>query len=119
MVTGVVTGDFAQIISDWGRTVSYSIVTKTTDSMSGNETDTYATASNQSVIFFLNETRYVWDKEGLLAVGDAYIIAPITLGIKRYDKFTIDSQEYFIENTIRRNITGIDMADYAICFKTG
>lgn len=116
---GVVVGDFNQILADMGRTVSYSVVTRTTDAMTGSETTTFAVAANQTVIFFLEENRYIWDKEGLLEVGDAYIIAPTTLGIKRYDQFTVDSNTYYIENVIRRHVTTVSMADYAVCFKVG
>lgn len=115
--TGVVVGDFTQIIGDYGRTVSYKVVTKTTDAITGTETSTFAAASDQTVIFFLEETRYIWDKEGLLQVGDAYIIAPTTSGIKRYDQFTIDSQTYYIENVTKRHVLGTAMCDYATCFK--
>ena len=114
---GVVVGDFTQILSDMGRSVQYSVVTKTTDALTGSETTTFAGASAQTVIFFLEENRYIWDKEGLLQVGDAYIIAPTSLGIKRYDQFTVDSQTYYVENTIRRLVLGTTMADFAVCFK--
>ena len=115
--SGISTDDFSQIIADFGRTVSYKVVTKTKDPMTGEETSTFAAAGNQTVIFFLEDQRYVWDKEGLLAVGDAYVIAPTTLGIKRYDKFTIDGQGYYIEKVVRRTVLTTSMQDYGTCFK--
>lgn len=114
---GVRTDDFAQIFSDMKRSVSYKVVTKTTDPMTGAEITTFVSASSVDLIFFLEENRYIWDKEGLLSVGDAYIIAPITTGIKRYDQFTIAGVTYFIENTIRRTILNTPMMDFATCFK--
>lgn len=115
-MTGVSTNDFTQIMSDFARTVSYEVVTKTTD-FSGSETTSFATAANQSLIFFLQDNRFVFDKEGLLEVGDAYIIAPIALGIKRYDRITVDGDKYFIENVTRRVIAGVTIMDYAVLFK--
>lgn len=115
--TGISTDDFTQILADYGRTISYKVVTKTTDGMTGDETSTFAAASNQTVVFFLEENRYIWDKDGLLQVGDAYIIAPTSIGIKRYDQFTIDSQTFYIENVTRRTVLTTAMADYAVCFK--
>lgn len=114
---GVSINDFAQILSDYGRTVSYSVVTKTNDPITGSETTTFATASDQTVIFFLEENRYLWDKDGLLEVGDAYIIAPLTLAIKRYDQFTIDGQAFYIENVTKRAVLKTAMMYYGVCFR--
>lgn len=114
---GVVADDFTQILSDFGRSVTYQVVTRTQDAMTGEETTTFATGSSQTVIFFLQENRYIWDKEGLLSVGDAYIIAPTSLGIKRYDRVTVDGVVYFIENTIRRLVLQTTMQDYGVMFK--
>lgn len=115
--TGVAVDDFNQIAADFNRTVSYQVVTRTQDPITGDETTTFANASNKSVIFFLTQNKYVFDKSGLLQVGDAYIIAPTTMGIARYDRFTVDGQTYFIENTTRRTVAGVAMMDYATCFK--
>jgi len=114
--TGIVADDFSQILSDMGRVVSYQVVTKTTDGMSGTESSSYGTASDKTVVFFREDTRYIWDKEGLLQVGDAYIIAPTSIGVKRGDEFTIDSIKYFIESVIRRHVTSVSMQDFCTCF---
>jgi hypothetical protein len=84
--------------------------------MSGDETSTFASASDVDVIFFKEDCRYIFDKEGLLQVGDAYIIAPTTQGIKRYDQFSIAGETYYIQNIIRRYVLGTLMSDYATCF---
>ena len=116
--TGISVDDFEVVIlGDMGRTVSYSVVTKTIDPMTGSEITTYAAASDKTVIFFLEKNKWQWDKEGLLEVGDAYIIAPTSYGIKRYDKFTIDGNSYYIDNVTRRHITTITMQDFGVCFK--
>jgi hypothetical protein len=114
---GVSVSDFNYILSDMGRTISYKKCTRTTDIMTGSETTTFATASNVTVIFFLEENKFIWDKEGLLSVGDAYIIAPTTVGIGRYDQFTIDADTYYIETVITRYVLTTLMLDYAVCFK--
>lgn len=114
---GVAVDDFNQILSDFGRVVSYKVVTRTQDGMTGSETTSFAAASNVTLIFFLEDNRYVWDKEGLLEVGDAYIIAPTTTGIKRYDQLTVDGETYYIETVVRRTVLSTAMADYAVLFK--
>ena len=113
---GISTNDFAQILADFTRTISYEVVTITTDGM-GNETTTFATASNVGLIFFLEENRYLFNMEGLVQVGDAYILAPITTGIKRYDRITISGESFYIENIIHRYVTNVAMLDLGICFK--
>ena len=115
--TGVTTNDFTQIATDFNRVVSYSVVTKTTDPLTGTELSSYATAGNVSLVFFLEENRYIFDKEGLLEVGDAYVMAPTTTGIKRYDRFTVDGDQYYIETIVRRTVAGVAMMDYGVCFK--
>ena len=115
MTGGVSTNDFSQILADFTRTVSYKVVTKTTDGL-GSETSSFGSAANQGVVFFKEDTRYLFDKDGLLQVGDAYIMAATSVGIKRYDQFTVDGFTYYIENVIRRYIAGVAMMDYAVCF---
>jgi hypothetical protein len=114
--TGVSSSDFAQILSDFSRTLSYQVVTKTTDG-TGNETDTFATASNVSAVFFLEENRFIFDKQGLVEVGDAYILCATTVGIKRYDRFTISGEAFYIQNVIHRFVLGTAMLDLGVCFK--
>jgi hypothetical protein len=113
--TGISNKDFTQILSDFSRIVSYKVNSKSVDSM-GNETDSFATATDYSVVFFKEDCRYLFDKEGLIQVGDAYIMAPTTLGIKRYDQFSIDGNTYYIQNVIRRYVLSTAMFDYANCF---
>jgi len=116
MSSGVSTNDFSQILNDFKRTISYEVVTITQDGM-GNETTTFATASNVSLIFFLEENRYLFNMEGLVQVGDAYILAPTTTGIKRYDRITIGGESFYVENVIHRYVLNTAMLDLGILFK--
>jgi hypothetical protein len=115
--TGVSSDDFAQILEDFKRTLTYYVSTKTTDSLTGDETETFATAVELEAIFFLNENRWLFDKEGLTEVGDAYIMVVPSVGIKRYDKFTVDNKTYYIQNIIQRYVVGVQMVDYGVCFE--
>lgn len=113
---GVSTNDFQQIFNDFNRSVSYSVVTKTTDPMTGAETSTFASASAVSVIYFKEDCRWMFDKQGLIQLADSYILAPLSVGIKRYDKFTIDGLTYYIEEVISRYVLGTQMLDFGRCF---
>lgn len=112
---GITIADFQQVMDDLQRTISYQVSSKTTDGM-GNETTTFAAASNLLMVFYKNDTRYKFDKEGLTQIGDAYVMAPLTAGIKRYDRLTIDSNVYYIESVVRRYIGDVAMFDYGVLF---
>lgn len=117
MADGVSITDFAEILTDFGRTISLQRVTKTNDPLTGEETSSYASASNVTVIFFLEEQRWQWDKEGLVELGDAYVIATKATALNRYDKFTVDGDTYIIEKIIPRYILTTSMHDFCVCYK--
>lgn len=114
----VTPNDFSQIFNDFKRTTSYEVVTISDDGM-GNETNDYAAATNVDLIFFKEELRYMFDTQGLLEVGDAYVLVPVSTGIKRYDKFTIGGEKYIIEKVIHRYVLQTAMLDFGVCFKSG
>lgn len=117
MAQGVSTADFTQIMNDLKRSVSYQVATKTLDSFNADETDSYASAVAKDVVFFNESLRFIFDKEGVLELGDAYIMAPTSEGIKRYDKFTIGGEGYYLKSVIKRTILQVLMFDIAVCFK--
>lgn len=86
-------GHFTQILSDLGRTVSYSAVTITEDGY-GNRETTYAAGTDKTWIFLKRNQRYLFDKEGLVELGDAYIMIPNTDSISVFDRITMDGETY-------------------------
>lgn len=114
---GVSSSDFTEIYNDMGVAVSYKVVTRTQNATTGEETTSFATATTATAIVFLEQNRYVWDKDGLLEVGDAYLIAPTTLGVKRYDQVAYNGETYYVDNVTRRTVLGVNMMDFATLFK--
>lgn len=108
--------DFAMILADMKVTLSYQSTTTTTDELSGNETNTYGEASNKDYIFFLNEKRYMFDKLGLVEVGDAYIMCRTTDTVNRYDKFSVGGRTYIVNNTYPLRVFEELSGYYAVCF---
>ena len=108
--------DFDQILSDLKRTVSYLVLTKTIDPVTGDEIMTYAAGADKSVIFFLEENRYVFDKGGLVEVGDAYIMTDTDFEPKRMDRFTIDGFTYDVKNVSKRYVSDVHMHWFAVCY---
>lgn len=117
MATGVSTADFTAIHADLKRTVTYQVVTKTLTSFNADEKTAYAAGVSKDVIFFNQDKRYIFDKEGLIELGDAYIMAPTSEGIKRFDQFSIGGEKYYVKSVIRRTILQVTMFDIGVCFK--
>lgn len=109
-------GDFNAILNDLKRTVSWYDATKTISPMNGVETVTYASAVSKEVVFFRNDNKYIFDKEGIVEVGDAYIMAPTTMNFAREDKVTIDGETYIIQKIIRRHMADVQLFDYCILY---
>lgn len=116
-MNNVSASDFAYILSDEKRTVSYKVVTKTTDPMTGSEISSYAAAANVDVVFFLQDNKFKWDPEGLVAVGDAYIMALPSVGIKKQDQFTVDGETYNVDSVKERRVMGVHMHDFGTAFR--
>ena len=118
MASGVSAGDFTAILADLQRSVMYEVLTKTVDSFTGDETTTYAAPAARNVVFFNQTKKWLFDKEGLIEGGDAYIMDVPANGIKRYDKFSIGGDTYLIRNVIVRTVVGVAMFDIGVCFLT-
>jgi len=115
--SGVSAADFNQINTEWGQTITYEAVTKTIMNITGAAENTYAAGVSKSWIFFKREKRYMWDPEGLLQLGDAYLIIPSTDTIYRYDKITVDLEVYRVEMLIPRKLLDTTIYSYAVLFK--
>jgi len=70
--------DFQEILTDFKRTISYEANSKSIDPMTGSEVDTFALPFDIDVIYFKEDCRYIFDKEGLTQVGDCYLMVPIS-----------------------------------------
>lgn len=116
MTSDITSDDFTAILADMTRTVSYQEVTKTVDPVTGDEILVYGTAADKGVVFFLEENRYLFDKEGLIEVGDAYIMSPLTFEPQRMDKFSIDGYTYLVKNVTKRYVTNVAMHYFAVCY---
>ena len=116
MSLGVTNEDFDQILNDLKRTVSYQEVTKTVDPQTGDEILVYGSAADKSVVFFLEENRYLFDKEGLVEVGDAYIMTDTDFEPQRMDKYSIDGFTYLVKNVTKRYVSDVHMHWFGICY---
>lgn len=108
--TGVDFGVYANMITKYGDTVTYTPITKTETNMLGNEVLTEGTSSSFTAYIVRKNAPWMFDKEGLIAGGDAQIIVPNTVTIRRDDKITWNGNTYRIKNVLNRDNIGGNVA---------
>jgi len=112
---GIAVGDFTNApLADFGVTVSWENVTKSTDPISGDETLSYAVAANKTAVFLKRAIDYEQSPEGLLEQGDAYLMAETGDGMAKDDKITYSGETYIIRKVIRRQPGGVTMFDFCV-----
>jgi len=117
MAQGVQASDFSDIIfEDWKRQVTRTPVTKITDPITGDETLSDGSTEDIYVIFLKRKTKWMFDKEGLIEGGDAYVMTLPNQTINKDDKITINSETYRVQDVIVRNTGPPDNDDmYKYC----
>ena len=104
--------DFTNIVSDTGVTVSWESVTKAISNISGDETLSYATAVNKTVVFTKRTETNAQGKSGIVDMGDTIMLVDKDYGFKKDDRITYGGHKYLIvDEPIRREINGIQLFD--------
>jgi uncharacterized protein (UPF0128 family) len=89
--------------------------------ITGSVVNTYATPATIRAIFLKREQRWSFDREGLVDLGDAYVIVKINQDLQIGDRFQIDGETYEItpesKNVIIRKIGDVEVYKYAPMFK--
>ena len=80
-----------------GRTVTHTPVTKTTSNIYGDETLTDGSAVSITAVFLKTEDKWMFDKQGKVEGGDAYLMADNGV-VSVDDKITADSETYRIDD---------------------
>lgn len=92
-----------QILTRLGRSVTHTPVTKTIHNTSGAETLSEGTPVNIAAVFLRRQARWMFDKDGLIEGGDAYVLVNTsTATITKDDLITVNSREYRVNDTIIR-----------------
>jgi len=90
-----------QIIDRLARTVTHIPVTKTTDNIYGNETLTDGSSVSISGVFLKIADKWMFDEQGKVEGGDAYLMVKDTVTISVDDKITVDSETYRIGDILK------------------
>lgn len=90
-----------------GCTVVRTPVTKTTTNSYGDEALAEGTAENINVYFTVYSDDWIFDKEGNIRGGNAYIMCKSDQTINLDDKITYGGIDYRVKNVIKRYANGI------------
>lgn len=119
-MAGITSLDFTEIWNDLKRSVTYRTMSKATSNITGTEEFTYSD-STESIVFLKRNQRFIFDREGIVELGDAYIMAPNTLAIQKGDRVVVDSETYEItpmDLTVIRKFGDTSMFVFATLRKT-
>ena len=102
-MVGITAADFTgAALADLGRTVVRNVATKTTGNISGKPVFSYGSNTDITGVFLKKTMGYKWQKEGLLADADAYLLVATTTTVTVDDKITVDAETYLVHNVIIR-----------------
>jgi hypothetical protein len=104
---GITPNDFSKnALVDLGVTVPYSSVTQVLSNLGEDETLTYASAVDKTVVFIKNNQRYEQVVGGLVDLGDARMFTPADFKPAKNDKIVYDAEEYLVDRVIARRVNG-------------
>jgi hypothetical protein len=121
MVVPTVTFDptlFEGMIDNFSKSLTYYPVTKTTDSITGQETLTAGTATTIYGHVFLKKNVYVQSQEGLVQGGDATLIVKKDVTINKNDLVVFAGVTYRIDNVTMRYLDQTEFYQAADLFIT-
>lgn len=115
--SGVLVNDFLKgPLKDWGIDVSYEAPTVTIANSTGKRTITYATAVTIRAVFKERKRRDNLTRDGLIELGDAFIMAKTTDGILQWGRITHGSKLYIIQEVHVRPDHDNPMFHFAECY---
>jgi len=111
-------GAFDHLLNNFKKTLTYTVVTKTTSNTSGKETLTDGSTTTIYGPFFRQED--VWNQEfsTLLQTADAVLlIDPDDTTVAKNGKITYDGETYRVQKITTRRFNETKMYRVARCFK--
>ena len=98
---GVSADDFVNfLLSDWGRTVTRTPRTQGKDNVTGRETWTNGTPVSITALIVRPAKSWMFDEEGQIEGGDAYIMVGSTVTIAEGDLITVDSDKFYLKDLL-------------------
>lgn len=104
-------------IDAFTKTIPYFAVTKTVSNNSGDETLTYAASANISGAFFKRGQNYNLEKAGLFENADAIFCSKTGVFLNKNDKITFNSENFIVDNSIKRYFGSTHIYNTATLFR--
>ena len=118
IILGLEVSDFTDnVLLDLGVDVTWIERTKFIDNITGAPEFTEETPVVIQGVFVKRALRYNWNKEGLIEMGDAYVMVPYTVLIKKADHVIFDGEKYRVETVLPREPGGVKQYKSVILYK--
>ena len=117
-ILGLVVSDFTDnVLLDLGTDVTWIARTKFIDNLTGAPEYTEESPVIVQGIFTKRALRYNWNKEGYIEMGDAYVMLPYDVLIKKADFIIFDGEKYRVETVLPREPGGVKQYKSVILYK--
>lgn len=107
---------FEGMITNFSKSLTYYPVTKTTDSITGQETLTPGTSSTIRGALFLKKNMFFQMKSALLQGGDAVLLVKSDVTISKNDIVEYDDVQYRLDNVNLRTFSETSFYKFAEAF---
>lgn len=94
MSLGITNAEYLEVLGDIGVTVSYYAATRVVDPIYGSETVSLASPVSKTWIFWKRGSKIDLAKFGVLEMGDAYVIIPVSDNINYGDRVSYSGETY-------------------------
>lgn len=112
---GMTTSDFSGFpLSDFGRTVSRTPITKTLDNISGREILTEGTPADITAMVSIRDITWTQDEVLKLEGNDGIIMVNHDVTLNEQDYVTFDSKTYEVKNLVTIKPAGTAMFKYGL-----
>jgi len=98
--------DFDTILAERKETVTWYANTKTTDSQSGDEIESFATGASVNAILTSIPWKDIYNSSGELTDQHAYLMVGSTNSINLKDKIVRDNVSFTVENILKQVYDG-------------
>lgn len=92
------------MMTNFGKTLSRTPVTKTNHALNNEEVLTDGTAVSITGCLFRRETDWTQERAGLFEEADAVLMVQSDVTINQNDKITYDSETYRVEKVVTRRL---------------
>jgi len=108
---GIAETDFTNnALSDFGRSVTHKVMTKSTNNVTGKASYSQASSTSITAVVWRKGQEFDWAKEGFVEKGDALMLADKDLSIGEGDQIVDGSDTYRVGQVILRRAGDVQLS---------